>query len=187
MKREQAISIIVQQELGEMSKDERESELWNLWGIDEEDPEWVRLTDVLKDELLHNEEPVADVMSSRYDPLLKIVLAKGYVGVKNEYLSERVTRILGEEVVVEGRTDPLFACPCCMYHSLTERGQYEICPVCFWEDDGSNDPTQYSGPNHMTLAEGRDNFAKYGAVTPSALQWVQPDAKKRYDFGGGDA
>ena len=36
MEREQAISIIVQQELGEMSKDERESELWNLWGMDEE-------------------------------------------------------------------------------------------------------------------------------------------------------
>ena len=30
-------------------------------------------------------------------------------------------------------------CPCCGCLTLGERGGYEICPVCFWEDDGQDD------------------------------------------------
>jgi hypothetical protein len=26
-------------------------------------------------------------------------------------------------------------CPCCGYHTLKAKGKYDICPVCFWEDD----------------------------------------------------
>ncbi|MFD1395619.1 CPCC family cysteine-rich protein [Kroppenstedtia eburnea] len=186
MERNKAIFIIAQEELGGMSKEERESELLNMWGIDDEDPEFAMLPDSLQEEILHNNGPVADVMSPRYDPLLMEALKKEYVGVKNAYLSEQVSRILGEEIVVEGQEDRLFACPCCMYRTLTERGQYDICPVCFWEDDGNDKLGHYSGPNHMTLAEGRDHFVQYGAVTPSALKYIKPDAKKRYYFGGGD-
>ena len=31
-----------------------------------------------------------------------------------------------------------YPCPCCGYLTLGDehRGGYEICPVCFWEDDG---------------------------------------------------
>jgi len=28
-----------------------------------------------------------------------------------------------------------YSCPCCGYLTLPERGAYDICPVCFWEDD----------------------------------------------------
>lgn len=31
---------------------------------------------------------------------------------------------------------PLYQCPCCDYFSLDDRGEYGICSVCFWEDDG---------------------------------------------------
>lgn len=168
-----------------MSKEERESELLNMWGIDDEDPEFTVLPDSLQEEILQTDGPVADVMSPRYDLLLMEALKKEYVGVKNDYLSERVSRILGEEIVVEGQEDKLLACPCCMYRTLTERGQYFICRVCFWEDDGNDKLGHYSGPNHMTLAEGRDHFVKYGAVTPSALKYIKPDAKKRYYLDGG--
>ncbi|SEM73559.1 Cysteine-rich CPCC [Chryseobacterium taichungense] len=54
-------------------------------------------------------------------------------------------------------------CYCCGYYTLEERGHYEICPVCFWEDDGAWEPDQISGPNHMTLKEGRKNFLEFGA------------------------
>ncbi|WP_350202279.1 CPCC family cysteine-rich protein, partial [Gracilimonas sp.] len=27
-------------------------------------------------------------------------------------------------------------CPCCHYVTLKERNIYEICPVCYWEDEG---------------------------------------------------
>jgi hypothetical protein len=28
-------------------------------------------------------------------------------------------------------------CPCCGYYTLDGRGGYDICPVCFWEDDSA--------------------------------------------------
>ncbi|WP_198674015.1 CPCC family cysteine-rich protein [Chitinophaga alhagiae] len=36
-------------------------------------------------------------------------------------------------------------CPCCGYITLSERGGYEICPICFWEDD----PHQFSEPDYQ--------------------------------------
>ena len=58
-------------------------------------------------------------------------------------------------------------CPCCGYLTLNERGAYEICPVCFWEDDGQGDHDAglvRGGPNGaLSLAEARANFAEFGA------------------------
>jgi hypothetical protein len=54
-------------------------------------------------------------------------------------------------------------CFCCGYFTVEERGNYAICPVCFWEDDGNSELTKMSGPNHMTLKEGRKNFLIFGA------------------------
>ncbi len=54
----------------------------------------------------------------------------------------------------------LVACPCCGHATLTERGLNEICPVCFWEDDGQDneDADSYrGGPNRVSLREGRVN------------------------------
>lgn len=51
-------------------------------------------------------------------------------------------------------------CPCCGYRTLPERGGYDICILCFWEDDGRDDPaisSVGSGAN-VTLAEARANF-----------------------------
>ena len=33
-----------------------------------------------------------------------------------------------------------YGCPCCGYPTLQERGAYEICFLCTWEDDGQDDP-----------------------------------------------
>lgn len=30
-------------------------------------------------------------------------------------------------------------CPCCAYETLAEKSGFEICPVCFWENDGQDD------------------------------------------------
>ena len=32
----------------------------------------------------------------------------------------------------------IVACPCCGYETLGERGAFEICGVCWWEDDGQD-------------------------------------------------
>jgi hypothetical protein len=61
----------------------------------------------------------------------------------------------------------LVACPCCAHLTLGERGRFEICPVCFWEDDGQGDQDASvvrGGPNgDLSLAQARANFAKFGA------------------------
>ena len=52
-------------------------------------------------------------------------------------------------------------------HFLQERGGDDICPVCFWEDDGQDDhdaDTVRGGPNrNLSLSQGRTNYATYGA------------------------
>lgn len=56
-------------------------------------------------------------------------------------------------------------CPCCGFYTLdVENPKYDICPVCFWE----NDPFQTKNPdeagaNVVSLNEGQDNYRKYGA------------------------
>jgi hypothetical protein len=69
-----------------------------------------------------------------------------------------------------------FQCPCCDYFTLPARGEYDICPVCFWEDDGIDldRPDMHSGPNHMTLREGRHNFRQFGACDRALRAHVTP-------------
>ena len=71
---------------------------------------------------------------------------------------------------------PPFPCPCCGHATLTTRSEYEICPVCFWEDDGTGaeDATRRSGPNHLSLAEAQRTFAQIGAVHPRHVRHVRP-------------
>src|SRR3569833_480962 len=51
-----------------------------------------------------------------------------------------------------------FNCPCCGYPTLDERGDWEICYLCNWEDDGQDDHNAdrvLGGPNagySLTLA-----------------------------------
>jgi hypothetical protein len=73
---------------------------------------------------------------------------------------------------------PSFLCPCCGNRTLGERASYEICPVCFWEDDGQNDDDAdvvRGGPNRdLSLAVARENFKRTGAADPNDLAHVRP-------------
>lgn len=180
MNRDEAIKIICEKKVMELSKEKREELLLNWWGIDNEDPEFTRLPEKLQQEILESDEPITVATDLRYNPLLIEVLKYDFIGVKNEYLSEVLSKMIFEEVEVGGKEEILFACPCCLYQTIKERGQYKICPVCFWEDDGSNDPNLYSSVNHMTLSEGKTNFKKYACVAEISKKLVNPDVKKRY-------
>ncbi|WP_293308703.1 CPCC family cysteine-rich protein [Pedobacter sp. UBA5917] len=48
-------------------------------------------------------------------------------------------------------------CANCGYLTLKYRAGFDICGFCFWEDDGDDDfeEDKDSGPNHMSLKEGR--------------------------------
>jgi hypothetical protein len=58
-------------------------------------------------------------------------------------------------------------CPCCGFRTLSEHAGFELCPVCYWEDDGQNDgdaDTVRGGPNNLlSLSEARENYATIGA------------------------
>ena len=58
-----------------------------------------------------------------------------------------------------------YVCPCCNYPTLSERNGYEICGLCFWEDDGQDDRNAsevLGGPNHdYSLTEAKNNFIQY--------------------------
>ncbi|MFD6332064.1 CPCC family cysteine-rich protein [Streptomyces niveus] len=53
-------------------------------------------------------------------------------------------------------------CPCCGFLTLGERSSFEICPVCFWEEDGQDDHDAdrvRGGSNgRLSLTEARRNF-----------------------------
>ncbi|MFK7788302.1 MAG: CPCC family cysteine-rich protein [Phycisphaeraceae bacterium] len=60
-----------------------------------------------------------------------------------------------------------YQCPCCHCYTLSERGIYSICSVCFWEDNGQDDPHAdkvSGGPNGLlSLTQARKNYAEFGA------------------------
>ena len=65
-------------------------------------------------------------------------------------------------------------CPCCDYFTLEARGRYTVCPVCFWEDDGSDldDIDRISSANHIPLRLARANFVRLGAADEAAKSFV---------------
>jgi hypothetical protein len=65
-----------------------------------------------------------------------------------------------------------FQCPCCQCFTLDEVARYDICPVCFWEDDGTDSDHGFS-PNGVTLTQGRENYHHFGASKERSRRWVR--------------
>lgn len=63
--------------------------------------------------------------------------------------------------------DGLQPCPCCDCKTLGERGGYEICEVCGWEDDGQDNDNAdevLGGPNgDLSLTQARANYRQFGS------------------------
>jgi len=58
-----------------------------------------------------------------------------------------------------------YLCPCCQFPTLNGRGEFEICLLCWWEDDGQDDADAdlvCGGPNQeYSLNHARMNFADH--------------------------
>lgn len=150
--------------------------------LDPEDEEWSELPAELQRELEAEDEPPPDASPQKYDPLIRVAVMKESFGVRNSWLQTRL-REVGETVEIVGEPETMVECRCCGSLSLHERGAYEICPVCFWEDDGLQDLDRVSGPNHMTLREGKENFKRIGACSEDSLRHIAPDARAKYVHG----
>ncbi len=58
-----------------------------------------------------------------------------------------------------------YPCPCCGHLVFAEGpGSYDICEICFWEDDNVQLrwPTMDGGANAVSLVEGQWAFARTG-------------------------
>lgn len=75
---------------------------------------------------------------------------------------EAYTTRIEQGVVAPLQAGLRYTCPCCGYPTLGERGGYQICELCNWEDDGQDDSQAdkvWGGPNGAySLAEARVNF-----------------------------
>lgn len=62
-----------------------------------------------------------------------------------------------------------YKCPCCGNITLSDEppGTFEICPVCYWEDDDMQykDPSFRGGANKISLNEASTNYEKFGAIS----------------------
>ena len=70
-----------------------------------------------------------------------------------------------------------YPCPCCEFKTLHGRGGFEICPVCFWEDDGQDEQDAdlvRGGPNGtLSLSLARQNSRSAGASDTKYLRSVR--------------
>jgi hypothetical protein len=71
----------------------------------------------------------------------------------------------------------MYTCPCCSYRVFADApGSYDICPICFWEDDIVQlaFPGLAGGANKCSLFEGQQNFEKIGACEERIKAYVRP-------------
>jgi hypothetical protein len=99
----------------------------------------------------------------------------------NHYLQTFLSKELEIGVEVKGNTPRLIPCFCCGYKTLTKRGEYFVCKVCYWEDDGNNDLYQYNNVNKMSLFEARENFFKIGVISEKFQNSVDQDRLIQYE------
>ena len=67
-----------------------------------------------------------------------------------------------------------YKCRCCGYYTLDNQGLYDICPVCFWEDNNEfDDPNEYDDCNKMTLNQARRNYLEFGACKKDMIKYCR--------------
>ena len=68
-----------------------------------------------------------------------------------------------------------YPCPCCGYLILEEPpGSYDICPICYWEDDLSQLRFPLTtGANHVNLLDGQRNYDRDGVCEFRFLSHVR--------------
>lgn len=171
MKRSKATDILIRHKLDQLSNEERSNQLtvmllecWN------EAKTWKFLPEEIKVEF-EGDELLFDSSSSRYDVVLRVWLEDELQAVSNEYLIKELGRSGIAASEIQGEPSDFFACPCCGRRTLEEIGAYDICKVCWWEDDGQDNQNAHiamGGPNYgISLSQARYNYLTGGLYDPS--------------------
>jgi hypothetical protein len=81
-----------------------------------------------------------------------------------------------EDILVRISGTP-YRCPCCSCRTLEQPGAMGLCPVCWWEDDGQEDPDAEDIRNtvngSLSLSDARHFYAECGAAHPRFLPYVR--------------
>ena len=67
-------------------------------------------------------------------------------------------------------------CTCCGYKTLEDdEGSYDICPICFWEDDPYQNAHVYEagGANTVSLIEAQKNYMDFGACERRVIPYTR--------------
>ncbi|RYZ90803.1 MAG: hydrolase [Proteobacteria bacterium] len=70
-----------------------------------------------------------------------------------------------------------YKCPCCGFFTLDDApGNFDICPVCVWEDDNVQRdlPDFRGGANVVSLNEARRNYLDFGCSDRNHLAMARP-------------
>ena len=153
---------LVDFKLAHLDIDLKELLINNNWGLSSDEVEECNFPTELKSELLNEYSPKHPITSDFYDPLIKSIFYAELNEYTNYELESEYYELIGRRVVVKGlkKTISLYKCPCCHNRTLDERGQYFICPICDWEDDGL-DCDHISHCNGMRLSDAQKNFERH--------------------------
>jgi hypothetical protein len=178
MDRALALRLVAEKVFSELSDSDRESVLLDYATISEEDPGFETLPDDLNARIANGLEEFSsdDLM---YEPLVQIGVRDSLIGVTKSILLNALDWV----TKVEGDVEPLDECCCCGYKALSKRREYNVCPVCFWEDDGTESDEAYSSPNHLTLGEGKRNFQGRGVCSTRGPSMDTVDRLRKYVKG----
>ena len=107
-----------------------------------------------------------------------------YDAVKPPYTEQDVLKKIQQAAKLATRK---YTCPCCGYKTLDEEppGTYEICAICYWEDDPVQfeDPDYEGGANRISLKTAQKNVQVFGACEKRILEHVRkPNANDEKDL-----
>ena len=102
-----------------------------------------------------------DDLEFENEKMQEIIFELANPEINGEITKERLNEIV---TLLERK----YKCPCCGFYTLDDKADntFQICPVCYWEDDGVqlNDPYYEGGANVVSLYQARENFKNYGAI-----------------------
>jgi len=128
-------------------------------------------------------ENILDFNDVQYNTFILFAIRNSYIGVRNAYLISEIFKILKLKVNIVDEEDlSLTNCPCCNFRTISNRGEYEICSICFWEDDGSEELERYSPVNHLSLNQAKINFENIGVVSEKFIEYRDNDLKNKYNI-----
>jgi len=186
LRREQLVRLLAREVVARRPPHEKLSGLYEYWGWDEDSPDWWRLPLSVREEMMRRPNSPPRLWRSKYDIFHEIAEEHERRLVRNEALITEA-RELGLEVDrLEGEPAPAEPCPCCGFRTFEWRGEYDVCPVCLWEDDEGEDAfddgperlARFSAPNHLTRAEYREEYERRRAED---LRSGEPERLRKYE------